>query len=93
MVMQSQKPVGQYDGRYVVRRSYFAGLFRDLVTVFKIAVESYLFAEHFYWASSELLRVADCLMESVAAEPVMRRAPRLKVKYSKPHWMKTITRL
>src|SRR5271157_943967 len=38
-------------------------------------------------------RVGNWSRESETAGPVMRRAPRLKVRYSKPHWMKTRTRL
>src|SRR5208337_1124271 len=38
-------------------------------------------------------RVGDWSRESETSGPVMRRAPRLKVRYSKPHWMKTRTRL
>ena len=38
-----------------------------------------------YWHSPEVLTELVRLIESVAAVPVMRRAPRLKVRYSNPH--------
>jgi hypothetical protein len=46
-----------------------------------------------YPESREAPKDPGCLIESVAAVPVIKRAPRLKVKYSNPHWTKTITRL
>ncbi len=46
-----------------------------------------------FHSSGVFFMVAPGASESETALPVIRRAPRLKVKYRKPHWMKTSTRL